>query len=121
MAVTYTWQISSLKTKDQGENINAVVQVYWKKIGTDEHGHSESFEGATPFTAADVPADQFIAFENLQESTVLSWVQSVVTGDYEQHVNSKIQEKIDRHHITQPGLPWAPELGQKPVANPQTN
>ena len=114
MTITYTWEVTSLKTKTEGENANAVVQTYWKKIGTDEHGHSGTFEGATPFSAANVSPENFIPFEELTEEIVLNWIKSVVTGDYETHVNSQIQKKIDEQHITQPGLPWAPEKGLPP-------
>lgn len=115
MALTYTWEITSLKTKTEGENVNAVIQTYWKKIGTDEHGHTGEFEGATPFTAANVPPEEFIPFEQLTEEIVLNWVKAVVVGDYEQHVNARIQAKIDEMHISQPGLPWNPDKGKEPI------
>ncbi len=111
MAITYTWEVKALKTKTEGDNENAVVQTYWKKIGTDEHGHTGEFEGATPFTSAGVAPGQFIPYEELTEEIVLGWIQSVVTGEYERHVNSKIQKKIDEQHIAQPGLPWDPTKG----------
>ena len=38
MAITYTWEITSLKTKTEGSNTDAVVQTYWKKTGTDDAG-----------------------------------------------------------------------------------
>jgi hypothetical protein len=111
MAVTYTWEVTSLKTKNEGSNLNAVVQTYWKKIGTDSQGNVGEFEGATPFTSANVPANEFLPFEELTEEIVLGWIQAEVTGDYEQHVNSRIQKKLDELAMSQPGLPWAPEKG----------
>lgn len=111
MAITYTWEVKALKTKTEGIYENAVVQTYWKKIGTDEHGHTAEFEGATPFSAANVAPGSFIPFEDLTEEIVLGWIQSVVSGDYEQHVNAKIQKKIDEQHVSQPGLPWNPNKG----------
>jgi hypothetical protein len=114
MAITYTWQITSLRTKTEGDNLNAVVQTYWKKIGTDENGNSGTFEGATPFSAANVPVGEFIPFEELTEEMVLNWIKSVVVGDYERHVNARIQDKIDSATIAQPELPWAPGVGGEP-------
>ncbi len=124
MAITYTWEITSLKTRDEGENLNAVIQTYWRKIGTDEHGHTAAFDGATPFTSVPATLDEsesaepksFVPFTELTEEMVLDWIKAVVVGDYEEHVNSKIQEKIDSQHISQPGLPWAPEKGLPPAA-----
>lgn len=117
MAITYTWEVSSLKVKDVSDTRpNAVVQTYWKKIGTDENGNSGTFSGATPFTLD--PNDDsgpFIAFEDLTEEDVLTWIKSVVVGGYEVHVNEKIQEQIDQKIIpvSEKTLPWAPE----PAAN----
>lgn len=111
MSVTYSWEITSLKTKNEGDNLNAVVQTYWRKIGTDAQGNVGVFEGATPFTSANVPTNEFLPFENLTEEIVLGWIQAVVTGDYAQHVNSRIQRKLDELAMSQPGLPWAPEKG----------
>ena len=70
MALTYTWSVTSLKVRDEvnadGETLsNSVVQTYWKCTGTDENGNSGTFSGATPFTAANVPAGSFIAFAYL--------------------------------------------------------
>jgi len=118
MAITYTWEITSLRTKTEGENLDAVVQTYWKKTGTDENGNSGTFEGATPFSAASVPTGEFIPFAELTEETVLNWIKSVVVDDYERHVNTKIQEKIDSAVIAQPELPWAPGKGTASVAEP---
>jgi hypothetical protein len=116
MAVTYTWEITSLRTRTEGENLNAVVQTYWKKTGTDENGNSGTFDGATPFSAASVPVGEFIAFEQLTEETVLNWIKSVVVGDYEQHVNARIQDKINSAATSQPELPWAPGKGTASIA-----
>ena len=109
MAITYTWKVTSIKTKNEGPHQSVVVQVYWTKTGTDEHGHTGTFAGATPFTAVDVPAEQFIPFENLTEEMVLGWIQSVVVGGYEEHVNSQIQKQIEENHkpVSEQALPWA--------------
>ena len=110
--MTYTWEITSLKTQNQtnadGDALaNAVIQTYWKKTGTDSDGNTGSFSGATPFTAANTPADTFVAFADLTEATVLGWVQAVVVGGYEEHVNGQIQKQIDEQTIAEADMPWA--------------
>ncbi len=107
MAITYTWEVSSLKTKAEGSNADAVIQTYWKKTGTDDDGNVGSFSGATPFTSVD--ADPFVAFADLTEADVLGWIQGVVVDDYEVHVNGVIQKQIDAlvTPVTEPDLPWA--------------
>lgn len=116
MAITYTWKVTGVKTKNQvneeGATLqDAVVQTYWQKIGTDENGNEGSFSGATPFTAANVPQGSFVPFASLTEATVLGWIQSVVTGSYEEHVNSKIAQQIEEKvsAVSEPSLPWATE------------
>ena len=114
MSLTYTWKVTGIKTRDEvnaeGETLqNAVVQTYWQKIGTDAEGNEGTFSGATPFTAKDVPAGEFVPLAELTEETVISWIQAVVVGGYEEHVNGMIQKQIDDKTITDAKLPWAPE------------
>lgn len=114
MSLTYTWKVTGIKTRDevneQGETLkNAVVQTYWQKIGTDSDSNEGTFSGATPFTAANVPAGEFVPFAELTEETVLGWIQAVVVGGYKEHVDSMIQKQIDDKTINDVPLPWAPE------------
>ena len=118
MAITYTWKVTSLKTKNEGSNENAVVQTYWQKIGTDEHGNTGTFSGATPFTSTTMPeGNAFVPFEELTEEVVLEWIKDVVTGSYEAHVNGKIQEQIDQHvnPVAEAQMPWAPASNTAPI------
>lgn len=114
MAITYTWELTSLKKKNIGNFNNFVVQTYWKKIGTDENGITGEFPSATPFTPeADMDPATFISFEDLTEAQVLGWIQTVVTGDYEAHVNDQIQKQIDAKknpeiEVTSGKFPWSP-------------
>lgn len=119
MAITYTWEITNLKVQTvSDEKQNAVVQTYWRKIGTDENGNEGVFSGATPFTVD--PTDNsgpFIPFEELTEADVIAWVQSVVVGSYEQHVNEQIAKQIAEKvsPITDKTLPWAPPAPEAPT------
>lgn len=110
--MNYTWEINSIKRKDTSTLSNIIVQTYWKKTGTDENGNSGSFSGATPFDLSTVDPDNFVAYEDLTEEMVLGWIQSVVVGGYEEHVNEKIAEEIDKQvnpvtEVTE-GFPWSP-------------
>ena len=108
MAITYTWKVTGVKVRDEGDNSNAVVQTYWQKIGTDENDNEGTFSGATPFTSENT--ENFIPFAELTEETVLGWIQAVVVGSYEEHVNGQIQKQIDDKvtPVSEPSLPWAP-------------
>jgi len=101
MAITYTWEITNLRKAPQLDGMqNVLVHVRWKKIGTDENGTTGEFQGATPLSAPQ--AEGFTAYEDLTKEQVLGWVQAVVVGTYEQHVNEQIQKQI-----TKKNDPWA--------------
>lgn len=111
MTLTYTWKVTNLKIQDVTANRpKAVVQTYWEKHGTDENGNTGFFAGATPFTVD--PTDDsgpFIPFDQLTEADVLGWIQSVVVGDYEKHVNERIQKNMEENMnvVVDAALPWA--------------
>lgn len=116
MAITYTWAVTGMKVTTVGTESDYVVQTYWTKTGTDENGNTGTFSGATPL---DPNPDQpdFIPYDQLTQEIVIGWIQPVVTGSYEEHVNGVIAEqialKIDP--VTQPDLPWA-----EPTPTPPT-
>lgn len=117
MPVTYTWEVTSIRAADLEGFPQAIVQTHWKKIGTDENGFKGEFQGGTPFREVTVPPEEFVPFDQLTEETVLGWIQSVVVGDYEQHVNDQIQKKIDQAKLdaNPVSMPWAPQVTPTPV------
>jgi len=113
MAFSYSTTVTNLKVRDQvnSEGVtlsNAVVQTYWKRTGTDADGNEGSFSGATPFTAENVPAGSFIAFEDLEESTVVGWINAVIDADaaYKAHIDEQIQKQIDDGLEEDRNPPW---------------
>jgi hypothetical protein len=109
MAVEYTWEVTGLKVTTLNNTPNVVVQTYWKKTGKDGN-YTGVFSGATPFSADSMPAGTtFVPFDQLTEADVLAWIQAVVVGSYEEHVNGKILEQIekDRNPVEDATLPWA--------------
>ena len=126
MALTYTWSVTSIKIKDEvntaGETLpKAVCQTYWKVVGTDENGNEGEFSGATPFSAANVSAGSFTAFESLTEEAVTGWIKDIVIGDpsYKAHIDGVIQKQIDadiEEEVAEGALPWAPADATPPVA-----
>lgn len=109
MAITYTWKVTGLKTTTVGSASDVVVQTYWEKIGKNEKGVEGVFAGATPFSADTMPAGTtFVPFSQLTEKDVIGWIQAVVTGHYEEHVNEQIQKKIDEQSnpVVEATLPW---------------
>jgi len=113
MSITYTWKLTRFKKLDSSNTLsNVVFQTYWDKIGTDAHGNTGRFIGATPFDPAAVDPNNFIPYESLSEEIVLGWIKSVVVGTYEEHVNEQIakqiSEKINTHvEVTEKEFPWS--------------
>ena len=110
---TWVWEVTSLKRKDEvnseGATLSgAVTQTFWKVTGTDANGNSGEFSGATPFTAANVPAGSFVAFDDLTEETVLGWIQDVVNNDehYANHIVERVQYDIDKDLEEEAAMPW---------------
>ena len=104
----YTWKVTGIKTRNEGDYQNAVVQTYWTKTGTDEDGNEGVFNGATPFTTTTMPEGAtFVPFAELTEEIVLGWIKAAVVG-YEDHINEQIQKQIDQKKapVEEPTLPW---------------
>jgi len=109
---TWAWEVTSLKKKDEvnseGATLEgAVVQTFWKVTGTKD-GQSGEFSGATPFTAVNVPAGSFAAFDDLTEDTVLGWIQNIVNGDqgYANHISERVAAQIDEELVQDAAMPW---------------
>jgi len=116
MALTYEWKVTGVRKTDtvnsEGASLEgAVVQTYWEVHGTDENGNKAHFSGATPFSAANTPAGSFVAFEDLTEETVLSWIKAVVENDqpYKEHIDERILYQIGQDAVQDAPMPWAPE------------
>ena len=128
MALTLTYSVTSLKVKDQvnSEGVtltNAVVQTYWEDTLTHSDGRTGTFHGATPFSAANVPAGSFVAFEDLEEATVVGWIENVVNNDatYKAHIEEITERTLEQdaeEEIMDNSLPWAPEPSEEPSEPP---
>lgn len=120
MAITYTWSLTSLKKKSTGALDDIIVQTYWQKKGTDEDGIEGTFSGATPFDPDQADPENFTTFEELTEEQVLGWIQTIVVGSYEQHVNEKIAEQIESKknpvsEVSSGAFPWSPPTETTPA------
>ena len=122
MALTYTYKVTGLKTRDQVNSdgitlADAVVQTYWEMEGTDENGDTAIHSGATPFTAENVVAGSFVSFSELTEETVIQWIKDYIASEptYSAHIEEQMRKEIDRRAITDATLPWAPEAEVTPT------
>ena len=119
MTITYTWAVTGMKVTTVGDLSNYVVQTYWTKTGTDENGNTGVFSGATPLTP-DSSQPNYVPYDQLTQEIVLSWIQPLVTGQYEQHVNDVIAEAIaaKTNPVVEEPLPWNPAPTPTPAPIP---
>jgi len=95
-----TWTISTLErnTSDGG-----VTVAHWTV--TEEDGdYSASFYGTVGFTP-DASAEGFVAYDSLDEATVLGWVQAELDQDaIEATLTANIEGQ--KNPVTADGVPW---------------
>jgi len=97
MAITYTWELDRLSKKDVGDLSEAVIEVGWRCIGTNEDGITGVFWGTTDFDTSSISAEDFTAYTDLTKEQVLGWVQTRIETDsaFETHMQESIQVSID--------------------------
>ena len=119
MALTYEWKLTGLKKTSGNDLSDVVVQTYWTLTGTDGDNNSGTFSGATPFDLSKVDTENFTAYEDLTEATILDWIKAVVVGGYKDHVDEQIQKQIDGKknpvvEVNSGDFPWSPPKANTP-------
>lgn len=109
MSLIYEWKITAIRTETEGSNENSVYNINWQKSGYDSEGVEGVFEGASEVSSANT--ENFIAFEDLTEAKVLSWVQNGLSDEENDVINQWIQNEIDtlkksRADYSGDTLPW---------------
>ena len=111
MAISTTWSVSNMV---RNEADGGVVTVYWSCVASD--GTYSATEGGKLRLTPDASADDFVAYADLTEATVLGWVHdSLVEGEetadeaktrIETDRTAKVQGQIDRAAAQSEGMPW---------------
>lgn len=114
MALTYEWKLTGLKKANSPDVESVVIGTRWELTGTDEDGNSGTFNGATPFKLENVDIDNFVPYENLDQDTVLGWIQAELVGGYKDHVEQNIARQIEAVKIQVKDVqsnefPWIPQ------------
>ena len=114
MAQTTTWKIRDMQrsTADGG-----VHTVYWEcTVVDDTHSDCTATEGGKLRLTPDANADDFVAYDNLTEATVLGWVyDSLREGDetateaktrIETNRQGKVTAQVAKKTSDASGTPW---------------
>lgn len=100
MTTTHTWSIANL---ERNTSDNSVTTAHWRCESTDGTNTASAY-GATLHTGVPSDAD-YIAYADLTEANVLSWVhEQVVQADTEAKNNTKIAELANPTSTS--GTPW---------------
>ena len=105
MSMTYTWKIVQVGTKDTVNNDNAVlsdaiVEVTWKKTGTDVSDNSAVYVGTTELDPASTSASDFIAYDDVTSSNIVDWLEATISSGEMERINNTISRKIEKAQIT---------------------
>jgi hypothetical protein len=119
MALTYAWKLTGLKKGNTESAQDVVIGTRWELTGTDEDGISGTFSGATPFKLENVEFHNFVPYQDLDQDTVIGWIQAEVVGGYKDHVEQKILAQIEAvkneiKDVQAAEFPWA-----EPVVEPE--
>lgn len=109
--MTYSWQILNFVTRDEvnGDGVtlsNAVVNIHWKRNGIDSEGNTANVNGYTSLTASSVAGDDFVAFNDLTEETVTTWL-NTANADLIASYDEKILSKLAKSSETTRAVPWS--------------
>jgi hypothetical protein len=111
--INYTWQVLSLYTKPSLNGLeNVVRRVTWRYQITDGGNYGEIYQD----TYLPEPSDTngYIAYSNLTEETILSWVQGIEDVPALQVELQLRLEKSKNPDILENKLPWILEDRYKP-------
>jgi len=115
MAITFTW---SIKDMHRVAATGAVYRVDWSCSGVDEDtSTSRSRSGTYQHTGddgspatPDHTASDFVAYDALDEATVLGWVKNNGVQAYNEGlITSNINNIITAEAVNSSGMPWAAE------------
>ena len=105
MSMTYTWKIVEVGTKNAVNSENdvlndAIVEVTWKKVGTDVSENSATYVGKTVLDPTSTPLASFIAYDDVTSSNIVTWLEATITDGEMERIDSAIASKIANADIT---------------------
>ena len=103
--MNYTWRIDTVGTRNQVNHegatlTDAIVEIRWVKVGTDDDGNVGEYVSTTHVDATTTPAADFIAYSDLTKSNLVSWIESSIPADEMNTINQAIARKIEKSQTT---------------------
>ena len=95
MATTFSWSFPALEYYPHKDGLQQVVHViHWVLNGSDGT-YDSSVYGTQSLSTSELNPDQFVAYDNLTQATVESWLESAMGEDRVQELKSVVQQNID--------------------------
>ena len=91
MAITKTWQVNTMERDLSDGHVNKVI---YRVIGKDDDTEKDRATGEVSFTKPSSLPSDFVAYDKLDEATVLSWVKTAIGTDEVTAIEKAIEDNI---------------------------
>ena len=91
MAITKTWQVNTMERDISDGHVNKVI---YRVIGKDGDTEKARETGLVNFTKPSSLPSDFVAYDKLDEATVLGWVKTTLGTDEVTAIEKAIEDNI---------------------------
>ena len=91
MAITKTWQVNTMERDISDGHVNKVI---YRVIGKDGDTEKDRATGEVSFTKPSSLPSDFVAYDKLDEATVLGWVKTTLGTDEVTAIEKAIEDRI---------------------------
>ena len=91
MAITKTWEVNTMERDLSDGHVNKVI---YRVKGIDGETEKDRATGEVNFTKPSSLPSDFVAYDKLDEATVLGWVKTAIGSDGVSAIEKAIEDKI---------------------------
>ena len=91
MAITKTWQVNTMERDLSDGHVNKVI---YRVKGMDGETEKDRATGEVNFTKPSSLPSDFVAYEKLDEATVLGWVKTAIGADDVAAIEKTLEDNI---------------------------
>ena len=91
MAITKTWQVNTMERDLSDGHVNKVI---YRVIGKDDDTEKDRATGEVNFVKPSSLPSDFVAYDKLDEATVLGWVKAALGTDEVTAIEKAIEDNI---------------------------
>ena len=91
MAITKTWQVNTMERDLSDGHVNKVI---YRVKGMDGETEKDRATGEVNFTKPSSLPSDFVAYDKLDEATVLGWVKTAIGADDVAAIEKVIEDNI---------------------------